>query len=82
MKTTWPENWDEGLQRAVSAVRNLSEFSRRVGTSRSGVYTWKRVPGDLVRKVEAATGVPAHELRPDIFEGYRREPEPQREGVG
>jgi DNA-binding transcriptional regulator YdaS (Cro superfamily) len=78
MHTSLPDTWDDGLKRAVGAVRNISEFSRRVGVSRGRIYTWTRVPAEIVHKVSEATGLAPHEIRPDIFRGY----EPKRETTG
>lgn len=49
---------------------NLTRLARTVGVSHSTVLGWAagRVPAERVRAVAAATGIPPHELRPDIFE--------------
>jgi len=31
------------------------------------IYSWKRIPAERVLDIERATGVPRHELRPDIY---------------
>lgn len=67
MSATWPTDWDDGLRKAVGSLRSVSEFARKVGISRGVVYRWKRVPAEIVVKVEAATGIPRAELRPDLY---------------
>lgn len=67
MSATWPQDWDDGLRKAVSAVRNVSKFARELGVSRGGVYRWKQIPAHLVVKAEIISGVPREELRPDLF---------------
>jgi hypothetical protein len=49
---------------------NVSALSRAVGVSHSTVLRWceGRVPAERVRAVAAHTGIPPHELRPDLFE--------------
>ena len=47
----------------------MTELSRAVGVAPSTVARWieGRVPAERVRAVSDATGIPAHDLRPDIF---------------
>lgn len=68
----YPDHWDDALRRCVAAVRTVSALARGMGVSRSVIYTWSRIPGDLVVKAEAATGIPREELRPDL---YRDQPQ-------
>lgn len=46
----------------------LSEVAVRVGVDKATVTRWaqKRVPEDRVLEVERVTGIPRHELRPDL----------------
>lgn len=46
----------------------VSEWARQLGVTRSWLYHWKRVPAEWVPRVAKVTGIPAHQLRPDIFE--------------
>lgn len=59
---------DQAAIRAI-AVLGLGPLSRRLGISKQAVYLWKwkGVPAERVLAVEAATGIPREELRPDIF---------------
>jgi hypothetical protein len=49
---------------------NVSALSRAIGVSHSTVLRWveSRVPAERVRSVAAHTGIPPHQLRPDLFE--------------
>lgn len=38
-----------------------------LGCSPSAISMWKQVPAERVGDVSRATGIPQHELRPDIF---------------
>jgi DNA-binding transcriptional regulator YdaS (Cro superfamily) len=62
----------EALARAVAAAKGQTGLARALGTTQSNVWEWlnrtpRGLPAELVLKAEAATGVPRHELRPDIF---------------
>ena len=55
------------LARAIKAaggVNNLAEF---IGVTPSAISQWTQTPAERVLKVEAASGTPRHELRPDIY---------------
>jgi DNA-binding transcriptional regulator YdaS (Cro superfamily) len=48
---------------------NMADLARRIGINKSSVTLWgqRRVPAERVLEVEKATGIPRHELRPDIY---------------
>jgi DNA-binding transcriptional regulator YdaS (Cro superfamily) len=52
----------------------LEDLGSRFGVNKSTVLRWEeeRVPAERVLDVERETGVPRHELRPDLY------PEPAR----
>jgi DNA-binding transcriptional regulator YdaS (Cro superfamily) len=53
--------------RAVAAVGGVTRLAEKIGVTRSAVSQWPRVPVERVLDVERVTGVPRHELRPDIY---------------
>lgn len=59
------------LARAVRAAGSQSAFGRMIGKRQSVIFTWLKrgapLPAEYVRTVERETGIPRHELRPDIF---------------
>jgi DNA-binding transcriptional regulator YdaS (Cro superfamily) len=59
------------LERAVKAVGGQSALGRLLGVSQATVWYWirtgKSLQAEHVQTVTAATGIPPHELRPDIF---------------
>jgi len=61
----------EALKRAVEKAGSQAEIARIAGVSAVAVWKWlqssKRVPAEYVLKIEAATGVSRHDLRPDIY---------------
>lgn len=47
----------------------------RMGITRQAINKWLRdnkVPYKRLLQVEQATGIPRHELAPELFEGYER----------
>lgn len=44
-------------------------IAAKLGVSHSTVIRWaaRRVPAERVRSVSEVTGIPPHELRPDVF---------------
>ena len=59
------------LADAVRKIGSQSAFARLIGRDQSTVHEWLRnskpLPPEHVRKVEAATGISRHVLRPDIY---------------
>jgi TorA maturation chaperone TorD len=58
---------DQGLDRAIEAAGGIRALARLLGISQPAISAWKRVPSDRVVAVEAATGVPRQQLRPDLY---------------
>lgn len=61
----------EALEQALASAGSQSELGRICGVSQPSIWKWlqssKRLPAEHVLAVEAATGVPRHHLRPDIY---------------
>lgn len=60
-----------GLQKAIDKAGSQSALARMIGTTQQNVHHWVKrswVPAEVVKSIEAATGVPRHELRPDLWE--------------
>jgi hypothetical protein len=57
------------LDRAIAAAGGEDAFMCRVGIKRRALFYWKAEGIPLVRlqRVVEVTGIPAHELRPDLF---------------
>ena len=59
---------EAGLTRAIDAAGGVAQLARKIGIAQPSVSNWSRVPAQRVIAVEAATGVPRAELRPDLYE--------------
>lgn len=61
----------EALEQALQIAGSQSELARICGVQQPTVWKWlqssKRIPAEHVLRVEAATHVPRHHLRPDIY---------------
>lgn len=77
------------LERAAKAVAlkpegsGFAELANRLGLSRQAVYKWLEagVPVERCGEIERLTGVPRHELRPDIFDAPQRRTRPNQREV-
>jgi DNA-binding transcriptional regulator YdaS (Cro superfamily) len=59
---------DEALIRAKKSVGGNSGLALALtGITPQAISQWNRVPAERVLDVERITGVPRHELRPDIY---------------
>jgi len=55
----------------------LVDLARRLGVDKATVSRWalKGVPADRIEDVSGASGIPAHELRPDLAQIFSPTPE-------
>jgi DNA-binding transcriptional regulator YdaS (Cro superfamily) len=56
----------------VDAAGGQKPLADKIGTTQSQIWYWlerskKGVPAEFVLRIEGATGVPRHELRPDLY---------------
>lgn len=68
------------MSNAIAAYRErhqltLQAFGQKVGVGAPAVFKWERgrVPAERVLDVERVTGIPRHELRPDLYPPPARE---------
>lgn len=55
------------VQQAAEKAGGVVALARELGIKHTSLYSWKRVPAERVLEIERLSGIPAHELRPDIF---------------
>jgi DNA-binding transcriptional regulator YdaS (Cro superfamily) len=70
----------EALDKAIQQAGGVSALALELGITRQAISQWDEVPPLQVLAVEKASGVPRHELRPDIFgaEAAPSQPDPPR----
>jgi DNA-binding transcriptional regulator YdaS (Cro superfamily) len=61
----------QALEQAAEVAGGQSGLARICGVTQPSVWKWlqssKRLPAEYVLRVEAATGISRHYLRPDIY---------------
>jgi Meiotically up-regulated gene 113/Bacterial toxin YdaS len=66
-KTPIQQQCEDALQRAIKSCESISALARALDCSRQNVQQWTRIPKKHVQAVSRLTGIPKHELRPDLF---------------
>lgn len=61
------EDRKEALRRAIKAAGGLAAVAGPLGITVQAVSQWDEVPPLRVLAVEQISGVPRHELRPDLY---------------
>ena len=57
----------KALERALELAGGLAGLAEPLGVSIQAISQWRDVPPLRVLAVERVTGVPRHELRPDLY---------------
>lgn len=69
---------DDALKRAIEAAGTGDRLASELGITPQALSQWDKVPPLRVLDVERVTGVPRHELRPDIYPPQdNRQPPPE-----
>jgi len=55
------------LDRAIEAAGGLTRLAASLNITKQAVAQWDEVPPLRVLEVERVSGVPRHELRPDLY---------------
>lgn len=50
------------------AAGGITALAKGLKKSRQAVYQWKRIPAELVPLCVKTTGLPPHQIRPDLYE--------------
>lgn len=59
---------NEALEKAKATAGGNAALAKLIGgLTPQAISQWRRVPVERVLEVEKATGIPRHELRPDIY---------------
>lgn len=61
----------EALKKAISIAGGQTKLAKQIGAKQQNVWHWlnrdMKASAKYVAKISKATGIPCHELRPDIF---------------
>lgn len=59
----------KALDKAIKLAGGVNALAEELGVKHPAIVQWKLrgVPAERARQIEAATGVPLHELRPDLW---------------
>ena len=73
---------NHALSRACKRAGGQSKLARLLNTTQSTLWYWlarakRGAPAEYVLRIEEVTGVPRHELRPDIFPLPQETPTPR-----
>ena len=58
---------DHVIDEIISILGGLRAVGEALGVTRQAVSQWKSCPHLQVLKLEKATGIPRHEIRPDLY---------------
>jgi hypothetical protein len=59
------------IDEAIRLCGSPTALARAAGVKLPSIYSWKRLPAERVGRISAHTGIPPHELRPDVFPAPR-----------
>lgn len=52
----------------IERAGGITALARALGIKHNAIYSWKQIPAERVPSVSDLTGIPRHELRPDLYE--------------
>jgi DNA-binding transcriptional regulator YdaS (Cro superfamily) len=58
---------NETVERVIRALGGVRKASEALYISMQAVSKWKRIPNSRIAQIEHLTGIPRHEIRPDIY---------------
>ena len=66
----------EIVSRAAQKAGGLGKLAEALGIRHQSFYSWKKVPAERVPAFSAATGIPRHEIRPDLYPSQATDADP------
>lgn len=55
------------VARGIAAAGSITKLAAEIGVKHQTFYSWTRVPAERVLDFERVTGIPRHEIRPDLY---------------
>jgi hypothetical protein len=66
--------YDPALVRVLKKAGGPSRVAEHLGVVASAVTQWSRVPARHIHRLETLTGIPAREIRPDLWDAPAEPP--------
>jgi DNA-binding transcriptional regulator YdaS (Cro superfamily) len=64
---------DPIIDQAVAVAGGATKLAHALGCTVQAIWLWDKVPMARVPSIAALTGIPRHELRPDMYEAPGKE---------
>jgi DNA-binding transcriptional regulator YdaS (Cro superfamily) len=58
----------EPIRLAIEKAGSVKALAEMLNVTPQAISQWKRIPADRVPDLERVSGIPRHELRPDMWE--------------
>ncbi|MCG4260735.1 helix-turn-helix domain-containing protein [Acetobacter senegalensis] len=58
---------NNALKRVIEVVGGVAPLASLLGIKPPSIYSWKEIPPKRVVRIAEITGIPASELRPDLY---------------
>ena len=55
------------VKKAAENVGGVVALAKGLGVKHPSLHSWRRVPAERVRDLEKLSGIPCHEIRPDLY---------------
>ena len=55
------------IRKAIEKTGSVKALAEALGIKPQGIPQWKHVPIQHARTIEILTGIPLHQLRPDVW---------------
>jgi len=62
---------------AIEKAGSVKALAELVGVKPQAISQWRRVPVEHVRAIAGLTGLPKHQIRPDVFDAPADAPSPE-----
>jgi DNA-binding transcriptional regulator YdaS (Cro superfamily) len=62
-----PKILQAAAERAINAAGGPTKLAALLKIKQAAVSQWRRIPAERVGRVATITGIPPHDLRPDLF---------------
>ena len=59
---------DPTIRRVVDAAGGATALASQLGIKAPSIYSWSRIPAARAGRISEITGIPRHELRPDLWD--------------